>query len=237
MVFQDCGGAGKTDLAKNLGDWYAVNKHAVTIIDAEIAVKGAGMTSSYFEQVVRLDIQTGKQFDDALLCARKKGTALCDVGANAGQILKAWLREIGTEELDNLDTDITLFTPITAPEPTAVSLFDWSAGIQPDQLDWVVSKGEKDGDTFATYDNTNDGRTFQAKYNPHHIRIPKRDSTFEAQLVARRLTMLQAVTLFQAGEVDLLGNILRDPLTMGRIKRYHRFIMEQLDTVAHLLRP
>ena len=237
MVFQDCGGVGKTDLSKLLGDWYAAKNHPVAIIDAEIAVKGAGRVNAYFPQAVKLDIETGKQFDDALLAAARAGTALCDVGANAGKILKAWLLEMGTEEQDNLDTDITLFVPITAPEPTAISLFDWIEGIQPNLVNIVVAKNEKDGTTFATYDKTNDGIAFQVKYSPQHIKIPRRNPEFEAQLVARRLTMLQAVTLYHAGELDLLGDVLRDPLTIGRIQRYSGVVMTELDRIETLIRP
>lgn len=237
ITFQDCGGKGKTDLSKNIGDWYTRENRDVAIIDAEIAVKGAGMIRAYFPNATWLDIQDTKQFDGALLTASKQGTALCDVGANAGQILKAWLKEMGTEELDNLETDLTLAVPITAPEPASISLFDWIGELPADQFDLVVAKNEKDGKVFTTYDNTKDGQEFQKKYNPHHILIEERPQKFEGELVARRLTMLQAVTLFQAGELALIGNTLSDPLTNGRIQRIHLRVMEQLDTIAHLLRP
>lgn len=237
LVFQDCGGAGKTDLAKNIADWYAARNYAVKILDAEIAQKGAGMTRSYFPNAAHLDITTSKQFDDAMSLAHKEGTVLCDVGANAGAILKSWLLETAAEEMDNHDTDITLFISITSPEPTAISLFDWSKDIPPGLFSFVVAKNEKDGATFETYDHTVAGKAFQAKYDPYHIRIPKRDATFETQLVARRLTMLQAVALFQAGELELIGSVLSNSMTIGRIQRNHQFVMNELDGVAHLLRP
>jgi len=235
VVGSPAGGVGKSIVAKAIADIY--KKYGVTaaLLDAEVEQKVGGMLRSYFPEARWLDISTRGQFDEAFRICLDTGLALLDLGAATGPITKAWFKRVGPA-LGRFGVKCTLVAPITASQSSTAAVFDWSNELQ-GNVEWLIVKNEVVGTDFAFYDHTSQGKLFRERYSPREIRLMLRWDIIENELQARRLTLLQAIDAFNAGNYERLGPFLASPDAILHIEEYSEQITAELETVRDLLLP